>query len=337
MRWAILAMLASLAFPANAAPTIDWVTVGDPENAADATGYGSVANSFQIMKYEFTNQQYAEFLNSVAATDTYSLYLTSMGSSARGGITRSGVPGSFSYAVKPNMEAKPVNFVSWWDAARVCNWLMNGGTSSASTETGAYELNGATSGVVPLPIPSAMYFIPTESQWYKAAYYKGGGNNSGYWRYATLSDSAPTAVAATNSGLGSTSGISPVTSGNFANFNSAASWNGVLGNVTTVGTNGQSGAYGTFDMNGNVAEWNDTSYQFGTFRGLRGGSWSDAAGTFFPLSSSVQSAFNSAYESHAVGFRLASPIAVPEPSTWTMGLTAAAFSGYLMWRRRPVH
>jgi len=44
---------------ASAAPiTLDMVTVGDPGNAADTSpaGRGAVATSFQIMKYEFTNQ-----------------------------------------------------------------------------------------------------------------------------------------------------------------------------------------------------------------------------------------------------------------------------------------
>lgn len=58
-----------------AAISIDWVTVGDPNNAADTSpsGYGAVSDSFRIMKFEFTNEQYKDFLNSVAATDTCSL------------------------------------------------------------------------------------------------------------------------------------------------------------------------------------------------------------------------------------------------------------------------
>ena len=45
-----------------------------------------MAASFQIMKYEYTNEQYKDFLNSVAAaTDPYSLYDPLMGSDARGG------------------------------------------------------------------------------------------------------------------------------------------------------------------------------------------------------------------------------------------------------------
>ena len=119
-----LAALACLPFGSIAnAGIIEWVTVGDPGNTADTdpAGYGAVAASFQIMKYEFTNQQYTEFLTSVAATDTYSLYDASMGSDPRGGITQSGSSGSYTYSAKTDMGDKPVNYVTWWDAARVSN------------------------------------------------------------------------------------------------------------------------------------------------------------------------------------------------------------------------
>ena len=62
-----MAALACLPFGsiASAQATIQWVTVGDPGNAPDTTTYGAVSTSFQIMKYEFTNQQYTNFLNAV--------------------------------------------------------------------------------------------------------------------------------------------------------------------------------------------------------------------------------------------------------------------------------
>ena len=44
------------------------------------------------------------------------------------------------------MGDKPVNYVSWLDAARVANWYQNGATSLSDTETGAYTLNGAMLG-----------------------------------------------------------------------------------------------------------------------------------------------------------------------------------------------
>jgi formylglycine-generating enzyme len=323
-------MLAGLAVPNARAVTIDWVTVGDPGNTADTnpSGYGAVAEAFRIMKYEWTNQQYTEFLNSVAATDTYSLYNTSMGNNNEGGITRSGTSGAYTYSVRANMGDKPLNFVSWFDAARVSNWLMNGATSSSSTETGAYTLiGGQTSGTAPAVNPGATFYIPTENQWYKAAYYKGGGTNAGYWEYATQSDSVPTAVTAGGTGIGSAGNT-----GNFANYNQAADWNSQNGNVTTVGTNGGPSAYGAFDMSGNIREWNDLTGAAGSSRGMRGGSWvTDAAFLSSPSSSTPAPSTDT---NGSWGFRLASPVAVPEPSTWVMGLAGIACGGWQMRRRR---
>ena len=134
--------LMGFAAPAAHAVTIDWVTVGDPGNAADTTGNpnpaGAVADSFQIMKFEFTNAQYADFLNAVdpSGTNPNSVYNTSMGSNARGGISfTSGAASGSKYAIRTNMGDKPVIYVSWFDAARVANWLQNG-QGSGSTETG---------------------------------------------------------------------------------------------------------------------------------------------------------------------------------------------------------
>ena len=328
----VAALLGSLALPARAV-TIDMVTVGDPGNTADTTGQpnpaGAVADSFQIMKYEFTNQRYADFLNSVAATDTYSLYNADMDSDARGGITQSGASGSYTYTTKTNMSDKPVNFVSWWDAARVSNWLMNGGTSSSSTETGAYTfIGGQTTGNAPAVNSGATVYIPTEDQWYKAAYYKGGSTSAGYWDYATQSDLAPTAVTAGLTGIGSSG-----STGNFANYNLVADWNGRTGNVTTIATNGGASAYGAFDMSGNVYEWVDIDGADTSVRGLRGGSW------FYPasnLSSSVRDTLAPSFDSgrSSNGFRLVSPVGVPEPSTCAMALAGLACGGYSLFRRR---
>jgi len=337
--WAIAALavfaLAGAALPclplssiANAG-IIQWVTVGDPGNTADTdpAGRGAVAASFQIMKYEFTNQLYTEFLNSVDqnGNNPYSVYNANMGSDARGGISfTSGAASGSKYAVRSNMGDKPVNYVSWFDAARVSNWLMNGGTSSSSTETGAYTLiGGQTSGTVPAVNSGATFYVPTEDQWYKAAYYKGGGTNAGYWDYATRSDTAPTAVTADSTGIGSSG-----STGNFANFNSAADWNSQDGNVTTVGTNGGASAYAAFDMSGNIREWNDLTGAAGFSRGLRGGSWLNSASE---LSSSDRDTIGSSNEFFHIGFRLASPVAsgVPEIDPATGGSALSLVAGVL--------
>ena len=310
---------------------IEWVTVGDPGNAADTTGSpnpaGAVAASFRIMKYEFTNQLYTDFLNSVARTDTYSLYNTNMGSYVGGGISRSGSSGSYIYSVRTNMGDKPVNYVSWFDAARVANWLMNGALTSSSTETGAYTLvSGQTTGTAPAVNPGASFYLPTENQWYKAAYYKGGGTNAGYWDYGTQSNTTPTAVTADVTGIGSAG-----SAGNFANYNRVADWNSLNGNVTTVGTNGNASAYGAFDMSGNVREWNGFLGTTGSSHGLRGGHFGSP--TAAPLSSSVWLTGGPTVEDDGTGFRLASAVPEIDPSSFGSALAMAMGSLAMLERR----
>jgi formylglycine-generating enzyme required for sulfatase activity len=170
----------------------------------------------------------------------------------------------------------------------------------------------------------ATFFIPTESQWYKAAYYKGGSTNAGYWDYATQSDTAPTAVTSGSTGIGSAG-----STGNFANFNLAAAWNSQNGNVTTVGTNGGPSAYGTFDMGGNLYEWNDLTGVASASRGARGSNWNISNAVF--LGTSQRITFPVEGEDATRGFRLA---AVPEPSTWVMGAGGLACAAWGAFRRR---
>lgn len=181
---------------------VNFLLVSDTNNSADYTGFGSVAYEFYIGKYEVTNSEYVEFLNSVAVNDANGLYVTNMNSSSYGGISRSGYPGNYSYSVKNNMDNKPVNFVNWFNCIRYCNWLHNGkpiGSQTASTtENGAYDL--AQSNIV--RSNNALFFIPNENEWYKAAYYKSGSSNAGYWTYATQSDTAPSCVSASSVGAG---------------------------------------------------------------------------------------------------------------------------------------
>ena len=188
-----------------------FVSVGNVNNAADTGGVGPanrgvVGYIYQIAQYPVTNYEYVEFLNAVAADDMNLLYSQFMASDPRAGISKSGSSGSFLYTVKNNMGNKPVIYVDWFDCARYCNWLHNGKPSgsqnSSTTENGAYTLNGAVSGNAVAKNAGAKYHIPTENEWYKAAYYKGGGTNAGYWKYATQSDDDPVCVNADSFGNG---------------------------------------------------------------------------------------------------------------------------------------
>jgi len=336
------------------AVTVSWVTVGDPGNPNDTinTGtnpnYGAVGYTFRIMKFEWTNAQYLGFLNAVDpdGTNPNGIYSASMGTNARGGIsfTSSNSVGS-KYASRTNMADKPVNFVSWFAAARVANWLHNGapvsGSSSALASapqnTGAYTLGTGTSGNAPAKNAAAQYWIPTENEWYKAAYYRGSGTNAGYWKFGTQSSSAPTAVGATTVGTGSSGGTSPVITGNAANWNVAADWGGQNGNVTTVGTNGRPSAYGAFDMTGNVGEWNDLNGVSSATRGSRGGSWIDGPVSFYISSTTPFTTGNVTVENHVLGFRLATTTpGVPEidGSGARLALVLVAFGLALLERVR---
>jgi hypothetical protein len=178
------------------------VYVTDINNTADTTGFGSVTNAYYIGTYEVTNSEYVDFLNSVAKTDTNSLYITNMSFAVNGGINRSGSIGEYIYTSKTNMANKPVNFINWFNCARYCNWLHNGkpvGNQDASTtENGCYDMTLS----LPIRLNGATFFIPNENEWYKAAYYKGGSSNAGYWLYATQSNTAPTCISLTNTGDG---------------------------------------------------------------------------------------------------------------------------------------
>ena len=120
------------------------VLVSDINNTADNNGLGGVSYSYYMGKYEITNIEYVEFLNAVAKTDTYGLYLNSMNSSGFGGISRTGTSGDYVYTVKENKNNKPVNFVNWFNCARYCNWLHNskptGAGAESSTENGSYTM-----------------------------------------------------------------------------------------------------------------------------------------------------------------------------------------------------
>ena len=318
------------------AVTIDLVPVGNPGNAGELSGAGAggygpdaivggVDYLYWIGKYEVTTGQYTEFLNAVADTDTYGLYSTEMWSNDRGcKIQRNGSSGSYSYSVAGDRANRPVDFVSWGDAARFANWLHNGQPSgvqdNSTTEDGAYSLNGATSDSALMAITresDARYFIPTEKEWYKAAYHKNDGVTGNYFDYPTASDLVPSNDLLTPDG------------GNNANFNDGGYTIGSPYYSTAVGEFENSASpYGTFDQGGNSEEWNETEISAGSSRGLRGGHW--YGGSSYNLRASVRYNVYPTYENCYIGFRVAS---VPEPGSITL-LLCGAVAAWIWWRRR---
>ena len=253
---------------------VSFVEVGAPGNRADDTGYGAVGYAYRIATYETTIAQYTRFLNAVAATDTNDLYDPRMATDTNAaGIARSGAPGTYTYSVIAGSGNKPVTYVGWWDAARFANWMHNGQPSGSqnalTTEDGAYTLRRETAGPSPARNAGARFHIPTENEWYKAAYYKGGGSRAGYWNYPTRSDSAPDNLV--DGGANQANYFNT----KYAVTQSAAYAAG-QNYLTNVGAFSDSAsASGTFDQGGNVAEWNDLDGRARRDRGLLGGAWAN--------------------------------------------------------------
>jgi len=326
-----LAAAGLLVQTASALVTIDSVYVGNPGNPNDNTGYGGVNYGYSIGTYEVTLNQYSTFLNAVAATDTWGLYHTSMAANANiAGIARSGVSGSYTYSVLGS-GARPVTYVSWYDSARFVNWLHNGQPTglqgAGTTETGAYTLTGNT-GLITRNA-GWTYGLPSENEWYKAAYYQPaaqGGDADGYWLYPTASNTQP------NSRNGSAS--DPNSANYYNGFNggyavtASTVYSASQNYLTDVGAFSLANSfYGTFDQGGNVWEWNDAI--IGSSRGVRGGSWGD--GFEANLRASNRSSNGTAGGNSLTGFRVA---IVPEPST--AGIIALGIAG-LIWKRRRSH
>ena len=332
----VAAIVVGLGSTAVAKVNIETVHVGNPGNAgelsgAGAGGYGpdrvcgAVAYAYNIGKYEVTAGQYTEFLNAVAKTNTYGLYNSSMHGSSYGcQITQNGAYGNYTYSVAADWANRPVNYVSWGDAARFTNWLHNGQPTATLTgdpvqdagftEDGAYYLNGATSNSALLAVNRKSdwkWAITSEDEWYKAAYYSGLGST--YYDYPTSTNSVP-----------SNDLVEPADPGNNATFYDGSHTIGSPYYRTKIGAHENSDSpYGTFDQGGNVWEWNEEILN-GSYRGLRGG--------LFDLDVRSLRASSRDYrtpnrEGLYVGFRV---VQVPEPATLGM----LALGGLAVLRRR---
>jgi sulfatase modifying factor 1 len=257
---------------------MDFVPVGNAGNTADDTTYGAVAYDYLIGTYEVSAAQWAAVI---------------LADSSVGNV------GYWS-------GAQPTAGTSWNEAARFCNWLTTG-----SVLSGYYTIVG---GVASIPAGvshtdyaashGTTYFIPTEDEWYKAAYYNPG--TATYFDYPTGNDTAPTATA------GSTTAGEAVYNGQSA--------------PADVNNAGGLSAYDTMAQGGNVWEWNEAL--IGSCRGRRGGSFSYGDG-YLLQSGYRDNGYNPSYESTTFGFRVSM---VPEPAT--IALLGLGGLGVLLRRKR---
>ena len=274
--------------------TIDFVSIGNTGNAADTTTtYGAVPYDYRAGKYEISELQ----------------------------ITKATQIGMAHVSAGAWTGSQPAADITWYEAAAFVNFL-----NTNSGKTAAYDLtfsNGSWSmalwsseqawtagGTNLYRNKNAFYFLPSENEWYKAAYYNAAGTN--YFLYPTGSDMAPPAVASgTNAG--------------------SAVYDGTASDPAIVDSAGGLSPYGTMGQGGNVFEWNESAFDglnssSSEDRAVLGGDWNDSENF---LRSSSRSLDDPALEINYLGFRVAS---VPEPSTYVLVLLGAG--AVYLWKRR---
>jgi len=257
-RWMIVLLMAVSGL-AQAA----FVTIGNAGNAADTANggvYGDVAYTYQISATEVT---IAEFTASGAG---------------------SGNENYWNDGTRTVGTAAPASYVSLYEAMKYCNYITSGDVNSgyySTSDGGATYQANALSHDAYAAANGLTYFVPTDDEWYKAAYYK--PDNSGYSLYANGTDTTPT--------WGTTEGWNY----NFVNSSPNYTW-----------TAGYGGAEqnGTYDMMGNVREWMEDSSGV-----IRGGAYLYSE---ILLRSSSRNNSYQANEFDNVGFRV---VAIPEPAT----------------------
>lgn len=310
----ILSLTMLLPFHASAVVTYEFVPVLNQGNNSDPlTGLGAVDHFYQLGKYAVTIGQYTEFLNAVAANDTYHLWNPNMQNIPNvAGIQISGSPGANSYSVMFNdgdSSSRPITSVSWFNAARFANWMANGQPTGAedpqTTEDGAYTLNGAESGQTvpknnanPNTHAQPTFYLPSDNEWYKAAYYDGVDS---YYLFATQNNNTP----------GNTIGNAANQANYLSNQTGYCTTQSFITSLsvnylTDVGAfSGSPSHYGTFDQTGNVWEWNASNDESQTYATLRGGAYTSTVPPYLLASYYI----STLPEEYAVnlGFRLAAP------------------------------
>jgi formylglycine-generating enzyme len=283
--------------------TIDFVSIGNAGNADDlgaggglySSPYGGVPYAYRMGTYEISQDA----------------------------ITLATAGGLANVLAGPHTGAEPAANITWYEASAFVNWL-----NTSTGHVAAYQLTGVTGltlwssadawqagGENLYRHKDAYYFLPSEDEWYKAAYHKNDGVTANYWDYATGSNTAPTQALTDGTVPGS------------AVYNGVEE--GVPADPADVNLAGGLSAYGTMGQGGNVYEWQESAFDGvnnseAELRAFLGGAWGASENRLRPTArpGSLPSTPNS-----DVGFRVAS---VPEPTSTMLLLTA----GMLTFARR---
>ena len=243
-------------------------------------------DSFFMSKYEITNRQYCQYLNSVLGSSIYVSigvvygngnnrpYCDTYSYDSNSQIDYNDVSETFDVRTKGgrDMSNDPMVQVSWYGAAAYCNWR--------SGQKGYESLYDPCDPFWPCDFNNSGYRLATEAEWEYAAR---GGEHSPYYRFPwgdTISHSQANYYAKPfkySYDISPTTGYHP-------------DWNDGIKPYTSVVGSFSTNGYGLYDMAGNVWEWcNDwyssTYYRVSPYdnpqgpalmicRVLRGGEWS---------------------------------------------------------------
>jgi formylglycine-generating enzyme required for sulfatase activity len=253
-------------------------------------------DAYRIGVYEITNDQWNKFQAELGVSVTGSPSQAYQNSSE---FTGSNVP---------------VNNVSWYEALQFANWL-----NTSTGHEAAYKFTGtqgtddytfdtwseaeAAAGTNQYRHKDAMYYLPTEEEWIKAA----------YWNGTDIQSDATKPGDTLHKGDGSGTGWNYDQSGS-----NRVPWD--------VGS-GSEELNGTFDMMGNAWELTESHFGATAFdqRATRGGTFEEDEDY---LLSDSRFALNPLAEESAFGFRIASQ--VPEPAS----LSLLAIGGLALIKRR---
>ena len=242
----------------------NWATIGAPGNPAHyaaafpgAPGrwVGNVDYTYRMATTEVTGSQWLEFVRNYAqyvSNDEQANSDFTSGAIVFIGRDSQNRP---QYSLAPIYENVAVGF-SWRYAARYCNWLHNDKALTRDAyERGAYDTSTFTQNPdgtyndQATHSPGARYWIPSDNEWTKAAYYdpnKFGPGQGGYWRYPNGSDTPLVGGLPGEPGAQS-SGPLPYEGPSYQSYN-----------IPVGSYPGSNRPWGLLDTSGGASEWTET-------------------------------------------------------------------------------